>query len=682
LLFEKAVVMSRDVLGEGHTNTAMVYNNMALNLSKQGKHARAEPAFVKATEIVRKSCGEEHPAIAAVSTNRAMNLYARGKYMEARPLFDEALSLFRRKLGEEHPHTADCCVWVAMNAWKQARQREAVLMLQASLPGHEAARFQRATSGFDRAIAARHLSPHALLALGLAHLGQPRNAFRHAEANLSRGLLDDVPAATTPAEARMVRDLNARRDMLDRRLLSSFRQTEQSAEQKEHREKLIRERRAVLSRLVRLAADVSARQVLPTAEIQRQLPEDAALVLWLDIDELGEHRACIIRSRGDPIWVRLPGSGKGSSWTARDQALGNDLYKLLKKPDSNASERDRSCNALREQRLDPLRRYLGAANGLPTVRRLFVVPTGWAGSVPLETLGSDYLISYVPSGSVYARLKKSHRRLEASSLLALGDPALASVGQHTPLPLPGTRMEVQGLALLVPKAMILLGSAASEQRLEQLARNDQLKTYRLIHLATHALVDRQTPGRSRLLLAHDRLLDSVKQVEVGQNVLTGELTVDAIRADWRLDADLVVLSACKTGLGKEGRGDGLLGFAQAFLQRGARSVVLSRWEADDRATALLMLRFYENLLGKRTGLKAALARAEALAEAKKWLRGLTRKEALRLTVALRTGKWSSTLRGSIVDLNSESSRDKVPAGERPYAHPFFWAAFTLIGDPD
>ncbi len=557
-----------------------------------------------------------------------------------------------------------------------------------------------------------------------------------------------------------------------------------TAEQKNLREELIRQRRQVISKLTRMAADVSSRQVLPLGDIQKHVSDDSALVLWLDIDWLGEHYACIVRAKGDPTWVRLLGSEKEGAWTAQARELAEDLYHLLKQPNTNDGERQRLIQALTKQRLDPLRPYLGPANGLPAVRRLLVVPTGWAGRVPLETLGTDYLISYVPSGSVYARLKQHHRAVEATSLLALGDPvfstpshrqpeppahglllkyvspggslgraglhggdvllrmgdmpiaslddlkkalaggsgvirywregeeksvklpagplgvrfddrpapqavaawreAESSVVQRGPAPvaLPGTRWEVQALGRLVPKTMTLLGSDASEQRLHELARKDQLKTYRLIHLATHALVDWQTPGHSRLLLSRDRLFDSLKQVEIGQKVFTGELTVDAIRADWKLDADLVVLSACKTAVGKDGRGDGPLGFAQAFLQRGARSVVLSRWAADDTATALLMLRFYENVLGKRAGLKTPLARAEALAEAKKWLKELTRKETLHLVAALGTGKWSSTTRGSIVDLDLDPTRVKVPGGERPYAHPFFWAAFTLIGDPD
>jgi hypothetical protein len=85
-----------------------------------------------------------------------------------------------------------------------------------------------------------------------------------------------------------------------------------------------------------------------------------------------------------------------------------------------------------------------------------------------------------------------------------------------------------------------------------------------------------------------------------------------------------------------------LGFSQAFLQAGARSVVLSRWEADDTATALLMVRFYENLLSApaRKDLKGPLPRAEALAEAQRWLRELPRKDAESLAAVWWPRRWS------------------------------------------
>src|SRR5262249_26238588 len=155
----------------------------------------------------------------------------------------------------------------------------------------------------------------------------------------------------------------------------------------------------------------------------------------------------------------------------------------------------------------------------------------------------------------------------------------------------------------------------------------ELKGYRLILLATHGDVNERIPGLSALVLAMDRLPDPVEQARLGRKVYDGRLTVSAIRADrehggWDLDADLVVLSACETGLGKDAKGDGLLGFSQALIHKGAHAVVLSRWKVDDVATSLLMVRYFENLLGKRDGLKKPLGRAAALAEAAKWLRDL------------------------------------------------------------
>jgi CHAT domain-containing protein len=196
-----------------------------------------------------------------------------------------------------------------------------------------------------------------------------------------------------------------------------------------------------------------------------------------------------------------------------------------------------------------------------------------------------------------------------------------------------------------------------------LVQAGKLKSYRLLHLATHGVVDWQTPARSRLLLARSALPEA-KDVPMGQIGSTGELTVGDIRQHWKLDADLVVLSACQTALGRDSSGDGLLGFAQAFLQCGARCVVLSRWEAEDTATALLMLRFYENLLGKRADLSHSLDRAAALEEAKHWLRELSRRDAERLAAGLVGGQQQGTTRGSLVTLNVKRP-PKLPKASGP-----------------
>ena len=92
----------------------------------------------------------------------------------------------------------------------------------------------------------------------------------------------------------------------------------------------------------------------------------------------------------------------------------------------------------------------------------------------------------------------------------------------------------------------------------------------------------------------------------------GTITAEQIARTWQLDADLVVLSACESGLGQAAGAEGYLGFAQPLFARGARSLVLSQWKVDDDATALLMARFYRNLLGKREGLEVADAQGRGI----------------------------------------------------------------------
>jgi CHAT domain-containing protein len=202
---------------------------------------------------------------------------------------------------------------------------------------------------------------------------------------------------------------------------------------------------------------------------------------------------------------------------------------------------------------------------------------------------------------------------------------------------------------------------------------------RLLHFATHGVIDPASAAHSALLLAADRLPDEAERVKQNKKVYTGRLTVAAI-ASWQLDADLVTLSACETGLGQKTAGDGFLGFAHVLLKAGARSMVVSLWKVDDAATALLMTRFYENLLGKREGLKAPLGRAAALREAQQWLRALPRAQAEALTARLSGGE----LRGTESALKPAAPAEAARAekGDRPYAHPYYWSAFVLLGDPD
>jgi CHAT domain-containing protein len=176
-----------------------------------------------------------------------------------------------------------------------------------------------------------------------------------------------------------------------------------------------------------------------------------------------------------------------------------------------------------------------------------------------------------------------------------------------------------------------------------------------------------------LLLARDQLPDPLEQALAGKEIQDGELTAEQVLRTWRLNADLVTLSACWSGLGGTVSGGGSLNFAHALILAGAKSVVLSLWNVDDAATALLMVRFYENLLGRRGKGKHPLPRAEALAEAKHWLRNLSAAEVDHLSARLPALDRLETVSGP------PRSAAKV---SRPYEHPHYWAAFILIGDSD
>jgi tetratricopeptide (TPR) repeat protein len=135
--------------------------------------------------------------------------------------------------------------------------------------------------------------------------------------------------------------------------------------------------------------------------------------------------------------------------------------------------------------------------------------------------------------------------------------------------LPGTRREVQAVAGLFDRNDVLLGSDASEQRLDDLRSHDKLKEFAVIHLATHGKMDDLVPMNSRLLLSQDHLPDP-SAASLDQPFYDGTVTAGEVMSTWKLNAELVTLSACQSGLGRSSGGEGYVGFAQALFLAGAR----------------------------------------------------------------------------------------------------------------
>ncbi len=151
----------------------------------------------------------------------------------------------------------------------------------------------------------------------------------------------------------------------------------------------------------------------------------------------------------------------------------------------------------------------------------------------------------------------------------------------------------------------LAGARASFKALDFAANRatalgSNLSQYRIIHFATHGLLNSQHPELSGIVLS---LVDKEGLPQ------DGFLRLHDIY-NLKLAADLVVLSACKTGLGKEIKGEGLVGLTRGFLYAGAPRVVASLWKVDDRATAELMKLFYQRMLRDSLRPAAALRKAQ------------------------------------------------------------------------
>lgn len=331
-----------------------------------------------------------------------------------------------------------------------------------------------------------------------------------------------------------------------------------------------------------------------------------------------------------------------------------------------------AANALYKVVLEPVAGMLGE-------KRLMVVADGALNYIPFEVLlkspdGGDfsslgYLVKtneivYAPSASVVGAIKQQRTKNASKAMLIIADPvfnsndaraqkkpasaptsdaearglgiqsALTDVSGSTPpapaaqmegLPLArlnGTRTEADQISKLAKasggQADVWLDLDANE---DNLGARDVTK-YRVIHVATHGLLDAERPQFTGVVLSL-----------VGNKTNDGFVRTDEV-FNLRLGSPLVMLSACETGLGREKRGEGVMGLTRAFMYAGAPTVGVSLWSVADKSTADLMTDFYKRLLSSE---------------------GTTS---------------SSALRGAQLAMIS---------GKR-YSAPFYWAPFVLVGD--
>jgi CHAT domain-containing protein/Tfp pilus assembly protein PilF len=173
---------------------------------------------------------------------------------------------------------------------------------------------------------------------------------------------------------------------------------------------------------------------------------------------------------------------------------------------------------------------------------------------------------------------------------------IADANQHISR-LPFTRQEAVSIINLVPDSE--RKQALDFEASLSMATSNELDQYRLVHFATHGLLNSVHPELSGIVLS---LVDQQGRPQDGFLQLHEVYNL-------KLSAELVVLSACQTGLGKEVKGEGLVGLTRGFMYAGAARVMASLWKVDDRATAELMKRFYQGMLGEKRLSPAAALRA-------------------------------------------------------------------------
>lgn len=488
--------------------------------------------------------------------------------------------------------------------------------------------------------------------------GHQRRALEISERGRARALLEMLQEARVEPSVELAPELQRQRTAVLRRLRAKTERLRDVRLDDASRDALSAEQLELLQRLDVLDAELRRRspayaeivrpQPLSANEIQALLDPGTVLAVY----HLGETVSTLWRITTDGITTfELPARDRFDTavprlvdgWShldatnrQRDFAAATELAAWLRLDALLDTSLDGSLDGSMDGSLD------GSMEGQHAPQRLAVIADGSLHLLPFAALpvaGHRLIEStevvYLPSASVLALDRRLHpasaaRRPEPPASLAIfADPVF---GADYP-PLPASRDEAEAIVQAAPgaKTLVALGPEANRT----LATGGRLRGFEVLHFATHGVIDSADPALSGLVLSASRLsapLASTSMASTSMASASGFLSLHDIY-DLHLDAELTVLSGCRTALGPVVRGEGPISLARAFMYAGSRRVVASLWPVEDRATADLMTRFYRGLFLQ------ALPPAEALAEAQRQV--------------------STTLR---------------------FRDPYHWAGFVLVGD--
>lgn len=386
----------------------------------------------------------------------------------------------------------------------------------------------------------------------------------------------------------------------------------------------------------RQGSDLPPPQPLTVEEVQQLLDPDTVLLAYM----LGEGRSFLWRISPDQVTAYpLP---------PQDELETSILaaHRLLSRRRSQCRDVARDLRSLAATLLGPVAPELGE-------RRLVILADGALHYMPFAALADPAAVAvvedhgcrtpplvarheivYLPSASVLAFLRQAlaGREPPPKTVAVVANPRYSMDprrvgGPAVPLPglladaarsardlgldgfqqLPYTEKEAESILRRVPPGTSFSAQGFDASR--QAAMSPELGRHRIVHFAAHGLLNEIHPQLSGIVLS---LVDAQGRPRDGFLRLYDIYNLD-------LPVELVVLSACRTGLGKEVRGEGLIGLTRGFMYAGAPRVVVSLWDVDDRATAALMDLFYEGLLDRQLSPAEALQRAQVrMSEDPKW----------------------------------------------------------------
>ncbi len=652
-LLQRALSIFEEALGPEHLNVAINLTTTAAVYESQGKYREAEALYARVLEIHEKAHGEEHPQVAIALDNLAGIYYTQGKYERAEPIYQRALPLFEKLLGAEHPNFAihlnnQAGFYQALENIPRAIElknralkiEEYNIALNLTTGSQRQKRqYMNTLTGFTHGNISLHLNsaPNNLQAarLALTTILQRKGRILDAVADNLQTIRDNL----TPENREILEKLAIARSQIASLVFAG----PGNGEPERHR--------AVLAALEREAEQLEVQLAAASAEfrvesqavtieaVQKLIPRDAVLVEMIlyrpydaqianKEDRWGKPRyaAYILHSKGDPQWVSL-GEAAPIDELVSDfrKTLGRDPERpgRIVDPQLSIEQIQAKARALDELIMRPVRSLLKKK------KHILLSPDSQLNLIPFAALVDEenrflvetHTITYLTSGRDLLKLQLPAPKLEPPVIL--GNPnfdsafptTIASTGtrgnntratQLTLLSyeaLPGTEAEIQAIAPLLSDATILQGADATE------AAVNGIQKPQILHLATHGFfvknIASETAGGENPLLRSGLALAGFNSREESTSNFDGVLTALEVTALNLRGTQLVVMSACETGLGDVANGDGVYGLRRAFTIAGAESQLMSLWKVSDFHTQEMMVGYYQRL-------KDGMGRSEAM----------------------------------------------------------------------